>query len=89
MTRYVQPGLYDAGWREIKTKEDAHEFVAKMFLKVKIRNEITDDVTEMVRSTTSLSKEDFNIYLEEIWQWSAQYLGVVIPEPNTQFTLYE
>lgn len=88
LTYYVQPGLYNAGWSDIKTKEDAHIFVGKLFLTVKMVNENTGEIMERVRSTTDLSKMEMNAYWEEIWQWSAQYLGVVIPEPNSQFTLY-
>lgn len=31
LTEYVQPALYNAGWREIKTKDDAHLFVTDLF----------------------------------------------------------
>lgn len=89
LTHYVQPGLYDAGWSDIKTKDDAHIFVANMFLKVKMVNENTGEIMERVRSTTELSKEETSVYWEEIWRWSAEYLGVVIPAPNEQFVLYE
>lgn len=89
LTDYVQPALYNAGWREIKNKEAAHEFVADLFLKVKLVNEATGEMKQRVRSTTELSKAEFNTYLEEIWQWSAEYLGVVIPAPNEQFVLYQ
>lgn len=89
LTHYVQPGLYEAGWSDIKTKEDAHFFVGNLFLKVKMINEQTGDVMERIRSTSDLTKEEMSAYWEEIWRWSAEYLGVVIPEPNQQFVLYE
>lgn len=89
LTEYVQPALYDAGWRDIKNKEAAHEFVADLFLKVKLINEETGEMKERTRSTTELSKTEFNTYLEEIWQWAAEYLSVSIPAPNEQFVLYE
>jgi hypothetical protein len=82
LTHYVQPGLYNLGWREIKTKDDAHYFIAKIFLKVKMVNEKTGEETEKIRSTTDLTKEEFQIYCEEIRQWGSEYLGVYIPEPN-------
>ena len=89
LTNYVQPALYDAGWREIKTKDDAHLFVADLFLKKAMVNEETGEAKERIRSTTELTKAEFNVYLEEIWQWAAAYLDCVIPAPNEQFTLYE
>lgn len=82
LTNYVQPALYNEGWQHIKTKEDAHVFVADLFLKVKIINENTGEVRERTKSTTELSKIEFNTYLEEIWQWAAEYLSVTIPAPN-------
>ena len=84
LTDYVQPALYSEGWREIKTKEDAHQFVADMFLKVKLINEETGEMRERIKSTTELTKEQFNVYLEEIWQWAAEYLSITIPAPNEQ-----
>jgi hypothetical protein len=89
LSEYVQPGLYNAGWSDVKTKEDAHFFVGNLFLKVKMINEQTGDVMERIRSTTDLSKMEMNAYWEEIWQWAAEYLGITIPAPNEQFTLYE
>lgn len=87
LSLYVQPALYNEGWQQIKTKEDAHVFVADLFLKVKMINETTGEVRERTKSTTELSKEEFNIYLSEIWQWAAEYLSTTIPAPNEQTIL--
>lgn len=87
LTQYLQPALYAEGWAHIKTKEDAHEFISDLFLKVKVINETTGEVKERVRSTTELNKEDFNVYLEEIWRWAAEYLSIAIPAPNEQTIL--
>jgi hypothetical protein len=89
MDRYVQPALYDAGWNDIKNKDAAHEFVKSLFLKTKFTNESSGEVVERIRSTTELTKAEFNEYLEDIKMWAAQYLGVAIPDPNQQFVLYE
>lgn len=89
LTDYIQPGLYNTGWREIKTKDDAHFFVANMFLKEIIANQHTGEAIERIKSTSGLSVKEFGEYLEEIIQWAAEYLGVVVPEPNHKFTLYE
>lgn len=89
LTDYIQPGLYDLGWREIKTKEDAHDFMRDLFLKVKELNELTGEIRERTKSTTELSTTEFNVYLEEIAQWAAEWLHVEIPEPNQQLSIYE
>lgn len=84
LTVYIQPALYEQGWREIKTKEDAHQFTAKLFLTVKMVNEESGETVERIRSTTELNKEEFGVYLEEIMQWAAEYLSIAIPPPNSQ-----
>lgn len=89
LTEYVQPALYEQGWGHIKNKEAAHEFVADLFLKVKEVNTQTGEMKERVRSTTELSKTEFNAYLEEIWQWAAEYLSINIPSPNQQLATWE
>lgn len=88
LTDYVQPALYSEGWREIKTKDDAHDFVRSLFLKVKIINEVTGDTIERIKSTTELTTVQFNEYLEEIWQWSSEYLSIAIPSPNEQLQFF-
>lgn len=89
LTDYVQPALYDAGWREVKTKDDAHFFVSNLFLKERIVNENTGEEMARIKSTASLSVREFGEYLEEIIQWAAEYLSITIPEPTKQFSLYE
>jgi hypothetical protein len=86
---YIQPGLYDLGWRDIKSKEAAHDFVRELFLKIKIINEQTGEEMERIKSTTELTTTQFNEYLEEIWQWAAEYLLISIPAPNEQLSFYE
>lgn len=87
LTEYFQPGLTDLGWQHIKTKEDAHVFMADMFLKIKEVNNETREMKERTRSTTELTKAEFNVYLNELWQWAAEWLHVAIPEPNAQTML--
>lgn len=84
LTEYIQPALYNEGWSDIKTKEDAHVFVSDIFLKRKSVNEATGEIKELPISTTELTKADFNIYLNDIWRWAAEYLSINIPEPNQQ-----
>lgn len=87
LTDYVQPALYDVGWREVKTKDDAHIFVTNLFLKTKMVNEQTWEETTRVKSTASLSVKEFGEYLEEIIQWAAEYLSIEIPPPAKQLAL--
>lgn len=87
LTDYIQPALYDLGWQEVKTKEDAHEFCKEMFLKVTEINHQTGEERKRIKSTTELSTVEFGVYLEEIWQWAAAYLSISIPSPNESLKL--
>ena len=83
---YVQPLLYEMGWEHVKNKEAAHQFMCETFLKISDVNIQTGEMKVRVRSTTELSKMEFNIYLEDIWRWASEF-GVVIPSPNEQLTI--
>lgn len=84
----VKDGLYNAGYSEVKTNEDAHEILKHLFLKKKIINHNTEEVIEIAGSTAELEAAEFNNFLEEVWQWAAQYLSINIPEPNSQSKLF-
>jgi len=88
LTDYIQPGLYNLGYREIKTKDDAHVFCCNEFLKKQLVNELTGEVKEIVRSTTELTTTEWEAYREDLNQFAAEYLGVTLPEPNQQFSCF-
>lgn len=81
----VQEGMKDLG-NEF-TKEEVHDFLKKEFNFSEVVNPETGEVKEVPRSTTILNKEAFSEYLEKIQRWSAEWLHVVIPDPNTQMIL--
>lgn len=80
----VKHGLKDLGhnWSE----DDVHDVLKGLFLKRKKELPNGEEV-ETVISTTKLTTEEFNEYLEQIAQWSAEYLSVTIPPPGEQITL--
>ncbi|SEV88556.1 hypothetical protein SAMN05428988_0119 [Chitinophaga sp. YR573] len=78
----VREGLYDTGYREVKTKADAHQIMKMLFLKKKKYNHKTGKVKEYIGSTANLSTVEFNTYIEEIIQWAVEYLNIQIPLPN-------
>ena len=51
---------------------------------------VTNDgeIIQTIRSTTELSPPEFNDYIESIQQWSAEYLNIVIPDPNEQTEIF-
>lgn len=88
MVEIVQHALYDAGWEWIRTKEDAHRYLADRFLRVSEVNVKTGEIYTRVRSTTELSTTEMNQYYEDIWQFASQELGVVIEAPNKQRKIF-
>ena len=78
----VYEGLKAAGFDAVRHKEDAHEIMKSLFLKVtEERNGVT---IERVTSTTELTTIGFAEYLMHIFTWALDYLGITIPNPNEQ-----
>lgn len=87
----VLHGLIEVGYDiEPNDTELAHEWCKKEFLenrkigKKDVQNG-SDDYITLPASTTGLTTEEFNQYIERISQFSAEYLGVVIPAPTAEW----
>lgn len=52
-----------------ETKNDTHELLKSKFM-------------PFAKSTTELSKQDFNQMINELITWSAEYLNVILPDTN-------
>ncbi|MBK7885165.1 MAG: hypothetical protein IPJ81_16280 [Chitinophagaceae bacterium] len=85
----VKKGLYDAGYDEVTTNEDAHEVMKHIHLRKRIVSKQTGDVIDISNSSAKLSIPEFNIYIEAICKWASEYLGIVIPSPNDQLIEFE
>jgi hypothetical protein len=81
----VRLGLKDLGYK--LSIEDTHLFLRNKFLLEEMVNGDGELIGSRVKSTTELNKMQFGDYISEIQQFSAEYLGVVIPDPETQTTL--
>lgn len=78
----VRQGLKDLGHK--LTLEDTHLFLRGKFLKEELVSEDGEVIGERIKSTTELTKSAFADYISEIQQFSAEILGVNIPNPNEQ-----
>lgn len=85
----VRKGLYDAGYDEVTTNDDAHEVMKHIHLRKRIVSKQTGDVIDISNSSAKLSIPEFNIYIEAICKWASEYLGIVIPSPNDQLAEFE
>lgn len=65
----------------VMNSEQVHELLKYKFL---IHELVTNDgdVIKTIGSTRELSKYDFNQFIEQVRQWSIEYLHTDIPEPN-------
>lgn len=84
----VREGLYEAGYDEVKTNDDAHEVLKGLFHKKNVVNKLTGDVITTVLSTTEFTIPEFEKYIETICKWAAEYLGVIIPAPYQVYVEY-
>jgi hypothetical protein len=84
----VKDGLREMGYNEIKTNEQAHDVLKELFLKKMITNEKTGEQIPITGSTADLKTVEFNMFLEDVWQWASEYLNIVIPAPNEQLIMF-
>jgi hypothetical protein len=73
-----------AGTNAKVEKEEVHRALARYFLD--FDNDRTFETGGVVFgeriSTTELSTVEFNQYIENIQRWAAEYLGLIIPDPE-------
>ena len=81
----IRQALKDLGHK--LTAEDTHFFLKQKFHFKRIANADGVDIGEVAQSTTTMTKTEFCEYIDNIAQWSAEILNIVIPEPNTQVDL--
>lgn len=74
---------------EVMDTDMVHEFLKMHFNKKYVIDEHGEILAEYGGSTADLNKEQFSDYLERIIQWCAEKLHLVIPEPNTQTSLFK
>lgn len=83
----IQRGLYDAGYNDVKTPEDAKDVVKSLFFKKPITN--GSETIEIIEKTSEKTTIEFAEKADEIIKWAFEYLGVDIAPPETQLEIYE
>lgn len=79
-------GFYEIGYD--LTSSDVHEFLKDRFLKKEIPNKETGEFLEVPVSTATLTTIEFNEFISKCQQLAAEYLNIVIPDPNQQVELW-
>lgn len=81
----VKNGIKDLGTE--LTTEETHDFLKGKFNFSELINEATGQTEYIPRSTTILTKLAFAEYIEKIQIFASEFLGIVIPDPNTQMLM--
>lgn len=87
----VLQGLIDVGYDlDRNDTESVHDWCKKEFLESRKigKKDVTNawgEFISMPASTTRLSTEEFNQYIERIGQFAAEYLSVAIPAPTADW----
>lgn len=81
----VMLGLREIGYS--LSHDETHFFLKAKFNPVQVPNKHGEAI-ELPGTTTQLNKTEFSDYIERIAQWSAEYLGVVIPPANADLKLF-
>jgi len=83
----LQQRLLDLGWKEAVSIEWVKDLIKYQFLKMETVNEKTGEVITSIRATSSLTTSEMMDFIADIQQWSAETLGLYIPDPNEQIEL--
>lgn len=84
----VKQGLIAMGFEpHLLDNEMVHEMLKNKFLKKDVANEEGQFIT-IVQSTASLSTVEFTEFIEQIQQWAAEFLGIVILSPGEQSEMF-
>lgn len=82
----VKEGLNNAGYK-FTLNEQVHEQLKKMFLTYEDFSEKTGVGIERTHDTKSLTTSEFMDLIATVQQWSAEFLGVEIPNPGEQLKI--
>ena len=83
---FVLKALNDAGW-EFTTIEEVDEYCKSMFSSKEIVNRNTGEIMSIPGLKRDMTTVELSTYTSAIRDWWAEYLGVYIPEPETQISL--
>lgn len=83
----ILAGLREVGYNEIRTLDDAKDFIKSVFFRKSVTNGI--DTVEIIEGTSAQSKLDFASKAEDIIIWASQYLGIDIAPPSQQLEIFE
>lgn len=78
----VFEGLREAGFDNVHTPDHAKSLMKNLFAKSWINKADGSLSYEYTQDTHLMSRLEFHNFMEKIFQWAAEYLGIAIPLPN-------
>jgi hypothetical protein len=85
----VFEGLRDAGFDDVRDKEDAKLVIKTIFLTRKIHSPENGDTIPIIRKTSELTTIEMMQFIDDVIKWAAEYLNVQIPLPNEQIEIFK
>jgi hypothetical protein len=81
----IKQGLRDAGFDDIRTEDDAKDFIKALFFSKEVSN--GTETVKVVEGTSKQSKINFAEKADEIIRWAQEYLNINVAPPNEQLTI--
>lgn len=78
----VKAHLIDLGWKEAKSDEWVKNYIKYNCLIKEVHNEDSGEVIKSLGETSTLSASEFADFIADVQHWSAETLGLVIPDPG-------
>lgn len=79
-------GLMELGW-EFTNVSEVHEYCKARFTRKEIVNISNGEVMVLPESTAEMNTAEMGAYFETLQKFSAEYLGVDIPDPDKYWRL--
>jgi hypothetical protein len=73
----------EQGW-ELTTIEECDAWLKSMFAERDLINRNTAEIVKIPALKRNMSTTDFMVYVDQVRNYCAEYLGVYIPEPEKQ-----
>jgi hypothetical protein len=83
----VRAHLLDLGWKEAKSTEWVKDYIKFHCLIKEFTNEDTGEVMKSLGKTSDLTTSEFKEFIEDVQQWAATELDLVIPDPGEILSL--
>lgn len=80
----VKNGIEEHGTK--LTAEQTHDLLKQKFLAYQIPIDQDGNTETIFKNTSGLDTFEFNQLIEQTQRWSAEWLGIIIPDPNEQLT---